>query len=78
MITHRLENRFIGYAHISTRVLLTQLFTTYGNICDNGIRLNNTKMNISYNANIPIEVLFDKVEDSMDYVAAGNYPNMPE
>ena len=33
---------------------------------------------MAYNVNMPIEVLFDKIEDSMDYVATGNNPKIPE
>ena len=35
-------------------------------------------MNTAYDVNLPIEVLFDQVEDGMDYADAGNHPFTPE
>ena len=35
-------------------------------------------MNTEYDVNLPIEVMFDQVEDEMDYVDASNHPNTPE
>ena len=34
-------------------------------------------MNQTYNVNLPIEVLFDQIEDGMDYTDAGNHPKTP-
>ena len=65
MFTRALKNRYIGYANIITKALLTHLFTTYGKISGNDLRLNNVKMNTTYDVNLPIEVLFDQVEDGM-------------
>ena len=78
IFTCSLKNRFIGYAHISTRQLLTHLFTTYDNIIDNDLRLNDTTMHTLYDSNMPIEVLFNQIKDSMDYAAADNHPNTPK
>ena len=35
-------------------------------------------MNTAYDVNLPIEVLFDQVEDGMDYAGAGNHLFTPE
>ena len=78
MFTRALKNRFIGYANITTKALLTHLFTTYGKISGNDLRLNTVKMNTAYNVNLPIEVLFDQVEDGMEYADAGSHPFTPE
>ena len=35
-------------------------------------------MNMAYNINIPIKVLFDQIEDGMDYTVARNNPKIPK
>ena len=35
-------------------------------------------MTISYDVNMPIEVLFDQIEDGMEYADAGNNPKTPK
>ena len=77
MFTCALKNRFIGYANVTTKQLLTHLFTTYGKITGNDLRLNDASMNRAYNVNLPIEVLFDQIEDGMDYADADNHPKTP-
>jgi len=54
------------------------LFVTYGNISGNDLRQNDIKMNTSYDVILTIEVLFDKVEDGMDYADAGKHLKSPE
>ena len=78
MFTRALKNRFIGYANVTTKALLTHLFTTYGKISGNDLRLNTAKMNTPYDVNLPIEVLFDQVEDGMEYADAGMHPFTPQ
>ena len=74
MFTCALKNRFIGYANVTTKQLLTHMFTTYGQITGNDLRLNDASMNRAYDVNLPIEVLFNQIEDGMDYANAGNHP----
>ena len=57
---------------------MTHLFTTYGKISGNDLRLNAVKMNTAYNVNLPIEVLFDQVKDGMDYANACSHPFTPK
>ena len=78
MFTHALKNRYIGYANVSTKELLNRLFSTYEKVTGNDLRVNDTRMNTPYDVNLPIEVLFDQVEDGMDYTDARNHPKTPE
>ena len=78
MFTRALKNRYIGYANVTTKQLLAHLFSTYGNITSGDLRQNDIKMNTAYDVNMPIETLFDQVEDGMEYAAAGNNPKTPE
>ena len=77
MFTRALKNRYIGYANVSTKELLAHLFTTYGQINGGDLRKNEEVMNTPYDVNLPIEVLFDQIEDGMDYADAGNHPFTP-
>ena len=52
------------------------LFTSYGNINIGDLRKNDIKMNMAYDVNIPIKVLFNQVKYGMDYVTAGNNPKV--
>ena len=40
--------------------------------------MNDININTTYDANLPIKVLFDQVEDRMDYADASNHPKTPE
>ena len=77
MFTRALKNRYIGYANVTTKALLAHLFTTYGTINGGDLRRNEAAMNTPYDVNLPIEVLFDQIEDGMDYADAGNHPFTP-
>ena len=59
---------------MTTTKIHVYLFTTYGNINSSDLRKNDIKMNMAYNANIPIKVLFDQVKDDMDYAAVRSNP----
>ena len=63
---------------MQTQQLLTHPFATYGETSGNKLRQNNLKMNTPYDVNLPIEVLFNQVEDGMEYADAGNHPFTPE
>ena len=78
MFTRALKNRYIGYANVTTKQPLAHLFSTYRNITSGDLRQNDIKMNTVYDVNMPIETLFDQVEDGMEYAAAGNNPKTPE
>ena len=77
MFTRALKNRYIGYANVSTKELLAHLFVTYGKINGGDLRRNEAVMNTPFDVNLPIEVLFDQIEDGMDYADAGNHPFTP-
>ena len=78
MFTRALKNRYIGYANVTTKELLAHLFTTYGRISGSDLRNNEASMNMPYDVNLPIEVLFDQIEDGLDLADAGSHPYTPE
>ena len=54
------------------------MFSLHGKISGNDLSQNEMKMNTAYNVNLPIEVLFDQVENGMDYTDAVNHLKTPE
>ena len=68
------RHKYVGYANVSTKELLTHLYDSYAKITSADLRNNKTRMNQPYDPNQPIEVLFDQIEDAIDFAAAGNTP----
>ena len=54
--------------------MLVHSFTTYSNISLNDLRKNDATMNIEYDSNFPIDVLFDQIKNGIDFAVAGNSP----
>jgi len=68
------RHKFVGYANITTKELLEHLYTSYAQITSNDLRENEARMNQPYDPNQPIEILFDQIDDAVDFAAAGNVP----
>lgn len=62
-----LRNRYTGYASLTTRQLLEHLCAQYGEITPADLQANEDGMKQSYDANMPIEVLFDQIEDGTEF-----------
>ena len=62
---------------MTTKQLLTHIFTIYEKVTGNDLRLNDKEMNLVYDVNLQIEVFFNQIKDSMDYADAGNNPKTP-
>ena len=67
----------MGYANITTRQMLTHMYTTYANINPAELIENNACLKTSYDVNQPIERLFEKIEDAVEYADAGHNPYTP-
>ena len=78
MFVRALRYRHIGYANVTTLQLLTHLYTVYVNISATGLQENDEKMKTPYDPNLPIETLFDQVEDAMEFAVAGKAPYIPQ
>jgi hypothetical protein len=77
MFVRALQTQYVGYLNVSTRDLLDHLYSTYARISTADLLANDGKFKTSYDANLPIETLFDQIESAMDYAAAGNTPYTP-
>ena len=65
-----ITNRNVGLAHITIRDILAFLFQNYGNITQYDIEENDKKLKEKWDANTPIEMLFDQIDDAQDFAAA--------
>ena len=54
--------------------ILSFLFQNYGNITQYDLEENDKKLKEKWDANTPIEMLFDQIEDTQDFAAAAGQP----
>ena len=69
-----ITDRNVGLAHITIREILEFLFQNYGNITQYNIEDNDKKLKEKWNANTPIKMLFDQIDDTQDFAAAASQP----
>ena len=69
-----ITDRNVGLANVTIRDILAFLFRNYGNITQYDIEENDKKLKEKWDANTPIEMLFDQLEDAQDYAAAAGQP----
>ena len=69
-----ITDRNVGLAHITIRDILSFLFQNYGNITQYDIEENDKKLKEKWDANTPIEMLFDQINDAQDFAAAAGQP----
>ena len=78
MYVRSLRHWYTGYSQTRTQQLLSHIYVTYANISPSDLQSNDTKLHPPYDANHPVENLFDQVENAVEYAAAGNTPYSPE
>ena len=69
-----ISDRNVGLANITIREILEFLFQNYGNITHYDIEENAKKLKEKWDANSPIEMLFDQIEDAQDFASATGQP----
>ena len=69
-----ITDRNVGLAHVTIREILDFLFQNYGNITQYDIEENDKKLKEKWDANTPIEMLFDQIDDAQDFAAAARQP----
>ena len=68
---------YMGYANITTRQMLMHLYMTYTNITPAKLNKNNARLKTAYDVNQPIEQLFEKIEDAVEYADADHNSYTP-
>ena len=71
-------DRHVGYANVSTLNLLTHLYNTYGKITEVDLNRNHELMSEAFDPNLPIESFFRRIEECVEFAAAGNTPFSPQ
>ena len=74
MFVSALSDPHVGYANVTTLQLLTHLYATYALITDGDLESNKEAMAATYDVNLPIETLFKRIEECVQFAAAGNTP----
>ena len=69
-----ITDRNVGLANVTIRERLEFLFQNYGNITQYNIEDNDKKLKEKGDANSPIKMLFDQIEDTQDFAAAAGQP----
>ena len=72
-----LRNRHIRYTNITTLQLLTHLYIVYNKINTSNLESNTTMMKQPYDVDLPIDTIFDQIEDAVEYTSVGNAPFTP-
>lgn len=78
MFINALCDRHVGYANVTTLDMLTHLYDTYGKITEIDLNKNQEVMNEPFDHNLPIESFFRRIEECVEFAAAGNTPFSPK
>jgi hypothetical protein len=78
MFIRSLQTKYLGYLNVSTRQILDHLYAQYARISSSDLQDNDVKFKTPYDPNLPIESLFDQIENGIDYAAAGLSPYSTE
>ena len=69
-----ITDRNVGLAQVTIRDILAFLFQNSGNIMQYDIEENDKKLKEKWDANTPIEMLFDQIDDAQDFASAAGQP----
>ena len=69
-----ISNRHTGFATITLIRMLQHLYDTYGDITPTELEDNDQKMKTAYDPTLPIETLYDQIEQAVDFADAGKAP----
>ena len=67
-------DRNVSLAYVTIREILEFLFQNYGNITQYDIEANDKKLKEKWDANNPIEILFNQIEDAQDFASTAGQP----
>jgi hypothetical protein len=69
-----LSDKIVGYANCTSLQLLTHLLTYYAMIAPTELTQNYERLNTPYDPNLPIESLFQQIQDARAFAVAGGQP----
>ena len=74
MYVKGITDRNVGLANVTIKKIFEFLFQNYGNITQYNIEANDKKLKEKWDANSPIEMLFDQIKDAQDFASAARQP----
>ena len=69
-----LRNKYVGFSNQTFLTMIAHLYLHYAKISPSDLTLNDTAMKKAYDPNLPIENLFEQINDAVEYAAAGKTP----
>lgn len=69
-----LRNKYVGFSNQTFLTMMAHLYTHYAKISPSDLTLNDAAMKKPYDPNLPIENLFEQINDAVEYAAAGKTP----
>ena len=67
MFISAIKHYHIGYANVTTLQILTHFYDAYAVIRYPDLTEKKERMEAAYNINMPIETIFEKIEDTVEY-----------
>ena len=67
-----LQEKYIGYANVTTKEMLAHLYLAYAKISDGDLEDNDKRMRADYDVNQPMEVLIKQVNNAVEITAAAD------
>ena len=72
-----LRNKYVGFTGQTFLTMMAHLYLHYAKITPNDLALNDKAMKTAYDPNMPIENLFEQINDAVEYASAGKTPYTP-
>jgi len=69
-----IRSRHVGFQNSTLLQMLQHLYTNYGIITPTDLEDNDVQMRENFDANKPIEELFEQIEEAVEYADAANAP----
>jgi hypothetical protein len=69
-----LSDKIVGYTNCTSLQLLTHLLTYYAMIAPTELTHNYERHNTPYDPNLPIETIFQQIQDAQAFAVAGGHP----
>ena len=73
-----LRNRYTGYTTITTRQIFDHLYAQYGEIGPDDLEENEKRLKQPYEATENMELLYDQIEDAIEFADNAQQPYSPE
>ena len=78
MFLQSLQTKYIGYLNVTTGQIIDHLYNQYAQILAVYLQDNGVALKTADDPNIPIETLFNQVENTVDFSAEVNNPYSTE